>query len=100
MRWALEIAQALCYLHSFKPMIVHRDLKLENILLTSPYPGRAHAKLADFGLHKMIKVLSLGSGGSWSGTGNLSLLQSTLSDVHFLLRTTCRTGSAFQVWHT
>ena len=57
MRWALEIAQALHYLHSFKPMVVHRDLKLENILLTSPDPARAHAKLADFGLHKMIKVI-------------------------------------------
>lgn len=56
LRWALQIAEALAYLHQFSPLIVHRDLKLENILLTSPIPARANAKLADFGLHKMIKV--------------------------------------------
>jgi serine/threonine protein kinase len=56
LRWALQIAEALAYLHQFSPLIVHRDLKLENILLTSPIPARADAKLADFGLHKMIKV--------------------------------------------
>lgn len=56
LRWALQIAEALAYLHQFSPLIVHRDLKLENILLTSPNPARANAKLADFGLHKMIKV--------------------------------------------
>lgn len=55
-KWALDIAQALDYLHSFTPLVVHRDLKLENVLLTSPDPHRASAKLADFGLHKMIKV--------------------------------------------
>lgn len=56
LRWALQIAEALAYLHQFLPLIVHRDLKLENILLTSPVPSHADAKLADFGLHKMIKV--------------------------------------------
>lgn len=56
LRWALQIAEALAYLHQFSPLIVHRDLKLENILLTSPVPRRADAKLADFGLHKMIKA--------------------------------------------
>lgn len=56
MRWALQIAEALAYLHHFSPLVVHRDLKLENILLTSPNPATADAKLADFGLHKCIKV--------------------------------------------
>ncbi len=56
LRWALQIAEALAYLHHFSPLIVHRDLKLENILLTSPHPSKADAKLADFGLHKCIKV--------------------------------------------
>lgn len=56
MRWALQIAEALAYLHHFSPLVVHRDLKLENILLTSPKPAIADAKLADFGLHKCIKV--------------------------------------------
>ena len=39
---------------------MHRDLKLENILLTSGQPARASAKLADFGLHKMIKDVASG----------------------------------------
>ena len=60
LRWALDIAEALEYLHGFRPLIVHRDLKLENILLTSGQPQRASAKLADFGLHKMIKDVASG----------------------------------------
>lgn len=56
LRWALDIARACHYLHKFHPMIVHRDLKLENILLTATHTAKATAKLADFGLHKMIKV--------------------------------------------
>ena len=32
-RWAHDIARGLHYLHTRKPMIVHRDLKLENVLL-------------------------------------------------------------------
>jgi serine/threonine protein kinase len=60
LRWALDIAEALEYLHGFRPLIVHRDLKLENILLTSGQPARASAKLADFGLHKMIKDVASG----------------------------------------
>ena len=59
MRWALQIAEALEYLHHFTPMIVHRDLKLENVLLTSANPSHANAKLSDFGLCKCIKVLPL-----------------------------------------
>jgi serine/threonine protein kinase len=32
-RWMLDIACGLQYLHSRHPMVIHRDLKLENILL-------------------------------------------------------------------
>ena len=39
-------------------MVVHRDLKLENMLLTGIDPAAADAKLADFGLCKLVKVSS------------------------------------------
>jgi serine/threonine protein kinase len=32
-RWAHDIARGLHYLHTRSPMVVHRDLKLENIML-------------------------------------------------------------------
>lgn len=36
------------------PQILHRDLKAENVLLTRGADGRLCAKLADFGLHKLV----------------------------------------------
>lgn len=52
--WLLDIASALHYLHEVcRPMIIHRDLKLENILLTK---NSQNAKLCDFGLHKRLKT--------------------------------------------
>lgn len=55
--WALDIAQALSYLHSGRAgcgsITLHRDVKLENVLLAAPpgkSKGRLVAKLADFGL--------------------------------------------------
>ncbi len=46
LRWALEIAQVLEYLHSQDPPVIYRDLKPENIMIQ---PG-GHVKLIDFGL--------------------------------------------------
>lgn len=45
---ALEVAHALTYLHSLKPMVLHRDLKSRNILLTNSL----QAKLTDFGISR------------------------------------------------
>jgi serine/threonine protein kinase len=45
---ALQIAEALEYLHSLKPKVIHRDLKSKNVLLNL----RLEAKLSDFGISK------------------------------------------------
>lgn len=45
---ALQTAQALTYLHSLHPKVLHRDLKSRNILLTSSMS----AKVADFGVSR------------------------------------------------
>ena len=44
------------------PHVLHRDLKLENVLLAGLDPATADAKLADFGLCKLVKV-----GSGWGG---------------------------------
>jgi Ser/Thr protein kinase RdoA (MazF antagonist) len=50
LRWSLDMAQALMYLHQQDPPVIHRDIKPANALLTDE-DGRQMAKLADFGLH-------------------------------------------------
>ncbi|XP_071729837.1 serine/threonine-protein kinase-like protein At5g23170 [Rutidosis leptorrhynchoides] len=42
----IQIARAVQYLHESKPIIIHRDIKSENILFDS----KSNARLADFGL--------------------------------------------------
>ncbi|KAG6584557.1 TKL protein kinase [Phytophthora cinnamomi] len=47
--FALHIAEALTYLHSQHPKVIHRDLKSKNVLLNLYY----EAKLSDFGISRM-----------------------------------------------
>eukprot|EP00775_Hariotina_reticulata_P012407 gene12407-12542_t len=51
LRWALDIASALEYLHMRSPAVFHRDVKLSNILCVRDECGQSVAKLSDFGLH-------------------------------------------------
>lgn len=55
-----DVIQALAYLHSFHPPIVHRDLSSNNILLNDGY----RAKITDLGVAKVAK----GSFLSWDDT--------------------------------
>lgn len=48
--WADQLLDALDYLHSFKPTIIHRDIKPQNIKLTS----QGKIKLLDFGIAKDV----------------------------------------------
>mmetsp|Transcript_568 Transcript_568/g.727 ORF Transcript_568/g.727 Transcript_568/m.727 type:complete len:444 (-) Transcript_568:13-1344(-) len=48
---AKDCAEAVSYLHSLRPQIIHRDLKAENLLLTS----RFRCKLTDFGLSRVYE---------------------------------------------
>lgn len=45
MRMALDIAKAICFLHSAVPAILHRDLKTANCLCDEAL----NIKIADFG---------------------------------------------------
>ncbi|KAE8972251.1 hypothetical protein PR001_g26663 [Phytophthora rubi] len=48
LRIAYHVAMALTYLHSLSPIMVHRDLKSKNVLLTE----NLDAKLTDFGVSR------------------------------------------------
>lgn len=50
-RWFVGIARGVKYLHQCRPAIVHRDLKAENVLLSSQDKSVAEAKVLDLGLH-------------------------------------------------
>ncbi|WIA35001.1 hypothetical protein OEZ86_003497 [Tetradesmus obliquus] len=51
--WALDVASALQYLHGRSPAVLHRDVKLSNVLLAKE-EGAWVAKLSDFGLHVVV----------------------------------------------
>jgi hypothetical protein len=50
LRIALEITEAVVYLHSLDPIVIHRDLKSRNVLLDADM----HAKVTDFGISRLL----------------------------------------------
>ncbi|KAH9186324.1 hypothetical protein AeNC1_011697, partial [Aphanomyces euteiches] len=55
---ALHIAEALVYLFCMEPRVIHRDLKLRNVLLNDEY----HAKVTDFGIAREMDDTTMTSG--------------------------------------
>ena len=45
LRWGVELARALCFLHNCSPIIIHRDLKPANLLLNED----GHMKVMSLG---------------------------------------------------
>ena len=50
MKFAIDAAKGLIYLHNSNPVILHRDLKSDNLLVTQDWV----VKVADFGLTRFI----------------------------------------------
>ncbi|RLN44816.1 hypothetical protein BBJ28_00011581 [Nothophytophthora sp. Chile5] len=55
---ALHVAHALTYLHSLAPLVLHRDIKSKNILLSASL----EAKLTDFGISREVATQTMTAG--------------------------------------
>lgn len=52
MKVAMGVAEGLVYLHCLRPVVVHRDLKSKNVLLSRNW----HVKLSDFGVSRQAQI--------------------------------------------
>lgn len=53
LRWSTEVSEGVAYLHAQQPLIIHRDLKLDNILLVDG-TATSSVRIADFGLMTVV----------------------------------------------
>jgi len=61
--FALDIARGMACLHAQRPIIIHRDLKTANLLVSA----RFEVKVADFGLSRIKDASHVSPGGGGGG---------------------------------
>jgi len=49
-----DVSLGLCYLHSRKPSVIHRDLSSNNVMLSSKLSSQLVAKIGDLGVAKVL----------------------------------------------
>ena len=77
-KWVRQVSEALTYLHTRTPPIIHRDIKPDNIILTND--GRA--MLVDFGISKLFDESKGTTSGAQAVTHGYSPLEQYLSLIH------------------
>ena len=58
-RFVLQISEALLYLHEHDPVIIHRDVKLENLLVHGDADSNYCIKITDFAFSKQAPQASM-----------------------------------------
>ncbi|EEY53903.1 protein kinase [Phytophthora infestans T30-4] len=98
---ALNVCQALTYLHSLFPPIIHRDLKSRNVLLD----GDMKAKLSDFGIfrERLDRTMTACVGTSlWMAPevmlGERYDVKADMFSFGVVLEAWSRTGVRWQAW--
>ena len=80
LEWCIAIAQALDFLHTSSPPILHRDIKLDNLMLSQESKDALpKVKLVDFGLARKLNGAYLLDPqlGSTSDGGAMDLTEQT-----------------------